>query len=146
MMIPNKKIAVIIPCYNEEISITGVVADFRKYLPDADIYVYDNNSTDKTAEKARKAGAIVRSEYYQGKGNVVRRMFADIDADIYVMSDGDKTYDIKRTPDLIDELVKNNLDMVVKGFTDGDMGPERAARIGAAFAQAGKKSGSKLFF
>ncbi len=125
MMIPNKKIAVIIPCYNEEISIAGVVADFRKYLPDADIYVYDNNSTDKTAEKARKAGAIVRSEYYQGKGNVVRRMFADIDADIYVMSDGDKTYDIKRTPDLIDELVKNNLDMVIGARKEVDLAAYR---------------------
>lgn len=121
----NKKVAVIIPCYNEEIAIAKVVADFKKYLPEAVVYVYDNNSTDKTAEKARKAGAIVRVEPYQGKGNVVRRMFADIDADIYVMSDGDETYDIKRTPDLIKKLVDENLDMVVGARKEVDMAAYR---------------------
>ncbi len=121
----NKKIAVIIPCYNEEIAIAKVVADFKKYVPQADIYVYDNNSTDKTAEKAKKAGAIVRTETLQGKGNVVRRMFADIDADIYVMSDGDETYDIKRTPDLIAKLVDDNLDMVVGARKEVDLAAYR---------------------
>ena len=107
------KVAVLLPCYNEEKAISKVVEDFKKYLPDADVYVYDNNSTDKTAELAKKAGAIVRREPMQGKGNVVRRMFADIDADIYVMSDGDETYDIKRAPELIKILKDNQLDMVV---------------------------------
>ena len=121
----NKKIAVIIPCYNEEIAIAQVVADFKKYLPKADIYVYDNNSTDRTAEKAKNAGAVVRTETLQGKGNVVRRMFADIDADIYVMSDGDETYDIKRTPDLIAKLVDDNLDMVVGARKEVDLAAYR---------------------
>ena len=87
------KIAVLLPCYNEEGAIAKTVADFRAALPDAAIYVYDNNSTDRTAEVARAAGAIVRTEPTQGKGNVVRRQFADIEADIYVMADGDDTYD-----------------------------------------------------
>ena len=125
MPMKNKKIAVIIPCYNEEIAIAKVVADFKKYVPQADIYVYDNNSTDKTAEKAKKAGAIVRTETLQGKGNVVRRMFADIDADIYVMSDGDETYDIRRTPDLIAKLVDDNLDMVVGARKEVDLAAYR---------------------
>ena len=125
MPMKNKKIAVIIPCYNEEIAIAKVVADFKKYVPQADIYVYDNNSTDKTAEKAKKAGAIVRTETLQGKGNVVRRMFADIDADIYIMSDGDETYDIKRTPDLIAKLVDDNLDMVVGARKEVDLAAYR---------------------
>lgn len=119
------KIAVIIPCYNEEVAITKVVADFQKYLPEAKIYVYDNNSTDKTADVAKKAGAIVRSEPLQGKGNAVRRMFADIDADIYVMSDGDETYDIKRSPDLISKLVDENLDMVVGARKEVDLAAYR---------------------
>lgn len=121
----NKNIAIVIPCYNEEVAIAKVVADFKKYVPEADIYVYDNNSTDKTAEKAKKAGAIVRTETLQGKGNVVRRMFADIDADIYVMSDGDETYDIKRTPDLIAKLVDDNLDMVVGARKEVDLAAYR---------------------
>lgn len=108
-----QKVAVIIPCYNEGLAIAQVVADFKKYLPRAEIYVYDNNSTDDTVEKAKAAGAVVRSVTAQGKGNVVRRMFADIDADVYVMSDGDETYDIKRSPDLIKELVETGSDMVV---------------------------------
>ena len=107
------KIAVLLPCYNEEKAIEKVVKDFKKYLPKAEIYVYDNNSTDRTAEIALKAGAIVRKEPMQGKGNVVRRMFADIDADIYVMSDGDETYDIKRAPELIETLKENQIDMLV---------------------------------
>ena len=106
------KVAVLIPCYNEATPIGSVVADFRAALPDADIYVYDNNSTDDTAEVARTAGAIVRVETQQGKGNVVRRMFADIDADVYVMVDGDNTYEAKAAPDLIARLTEETLDMV----------------------------------
>ena len=86
------KTAVLIPCYNEELTIEKVIKDFKKELPDADIYVYDNNSKDKTAQIAKANGAIVKHEYRQGKGNVVRSMFRDIDADIYVMVDGDDTY------------------------------------------------------
>lgn len=107
------KIAVLIPCYNEEKSIAKVIADVKKYLPSAVVYVYDNNSTDRTAEIAKKSGAVVKYENHQGKGNVVRRMFADIDADVYVMTDGDETYDLSRCQDLINYLQDNNLDMVV---------------------------------
>ncbi len=106
------KIAVLIPCYNEAKPIARVVQDFRAALPDADIYVYDNNSTDDTAKVAAKAGAIVRAETQQGKGNVVRRMFADVEADIYVMVDGDNTYEAKAAPALIDKLRAETLDMV----------------------------------
>jgi glycosyltransferase involved in cell wall biosynthesis len=106
-------VAVIIPCYNEEIAIPKVVADFRAALPDATIYVYDNRSTDKTAEVARAAGAVVRRELRPGKGNVVRRMFQDIEADVYVMVDGDDTYDASLAPALVARLVDDRLDMVV---------------------------------
>ncbi len=107
------KIAVILPCYNEEAAIAQTVADFRTCLPEAVIYVYDNNSKDRTAEVARAAGAIVRSETMQGKGHVVRRMFADIEADIYVMADGDATYEAAAAPALVARLIDDNLDMVV---------------------------------
>ena len=107
------KIAVLVPCYNEEAAITKVVADFRAALPAATIYVYDNNSSDATGEIAAAAGAIVRSERMQGKGNVVRRMFADVDADIYVMADGDATYEAAAAPALVSKLLDENLDMVV---------------------------------
>ena len=106
-------VAVVLPCYNEAVTIGEVVADFRKALPDAEIHVFDNNSTDATAERARAAGARVRAEAMQGKGNVVRRMFADIEADIYVMADGDGTYDIEAAPALVERLATENLDMVV---------------------------------
>ncbi|MDE2068207.1 MAG: glycosyltransferase, partial [Bradyrhizobium sp.] len=109
------RIAVLIPCYNEEASVAAVVADFRKSLPTARIFVYDNNSSDRTAEAARAAGAEVRTEWRQGKGHVVRRMFADIDADIYVLVDGDATYDATSAPRMVDTLMSNHLDMVV-GF------------------------------
>lgn len=105
-------IAVLIPCYNEEVAIAKVVADFRRVLPQATIYVYDNNSSDRTVELAKAAGAIVRSEPLQGKGNVVRRMFADIEADIYVLVDGDDTYDAASAPKMIQALQSNSLDMV----------------------------------
>src|SRR6202047_38752 len=105
-------IAVLIPCYNEETAIPKVVADFRRVLPKASIYVYDNNSRDRTAEVARTAGAIVRTETLQGKGNVVRRMFADIEADIYVLVDGDDTYDAASAPKMVKALLEGPLDMV----------------------------------
>jgi len=104
--------AVLIPCYNEEAAIGQVVSDFRRALPDAQIFVYDNNSKDKTVDVARAAGAIVRREPLQGKGNVVRRMFADVEADIYVLVDGDATYDAASAPDMIKKLLDNQLDMV----------------------------------
>lgn len=112
MQLNNIEIAVLVPCYNEEAAIAGVVNDFRKVLPQASIYVYDNNSTDGTVEAARAAGAVVRSEQLQGKGNVVRRMFADIEADVYVMVDGDNTYDAGDAPSLIAKLVEESLDLV----------------------------------
>ena len=107
------RIAVLIPCYNEAAAIEQVVRGFRTSLPEADIYVYDNNSRDGTQEVARKAGAIVRTERRQGKGNVVRRMFADIDADVYVLVDGDATYDAGSARELIARLVEEGNDMVV---------------------------------
>lgn len=104
--------AVLIPCYNEQAAIGKVVADFRGALPDATIYVYDNNSADDTVTVALGAGAVVRRETQQGKGYVVRRMFADIEADIYVLVDGDDTYDASKAPDLIERLMAGSLDMV----------------------------------
>ena len=110
---PGLQIAVLVPCFNEEAAIKKVVEDFTAALPDAVVYVYDNNSTDKTSEVAAAAGAEVRKEYRRGKGNVVRRMFNDIEADVYVMVDGDDTYDASRAQELVDRLVDENLDMVV---------------------------------
>ena len=107
------KTAVLIPCYNEEITIEKVIKDFKKELPEADIYVYDNNSKDKTAEIAKRNGAIVRHEYRQGKGNVVRSMFRDIEADIYVMVDGDDTYPAEEVHKLIKPVVDGEADMVI---------------------------------
>ena len=107
------RIAVLLPCYNEEAAIARTVAEFRAALPGAAIYVYDNNSRDRTVEVAREAGAIVRTERIQGKGAVVRRMFADIDADIYVMADGDATYDAAAAPALVARLRDEQCDMVV---------------------------------
>jgi glycosyltransferase involved in cell wall biosynthesis len=104
---------VLIPCYNEEATIAATVKGFRAALPGAAVYVYDNNSSDRTKATAAKAGAIVRSEGQQGKGHVVRRMFADIDADVYVMADGDLTYDPKAAPDMVAMLLAEQLDMVV---------------------------------
>ncbi len=107
------RIAVLVPCFNEEAAVASVVADFRKALPSAEIFVYDNNSSDRTIEVAREAGAVVRAERRQGKGHVVRRMFADVDADIYVLVDGDATYDAASAPRMIEKLVSDRLDMVV---------------------------------
>lgn len=108
-----KKVAVLIPCYNEEAAITKVVTDFKTQLPNADIYVYDNNSTDKTAELAARAGATVRHEYRQGKGNVIRAMFRQIDADCYIMADGDDTYPAEVAPVLRDLVLQQGADMVI---------------------------------
>ena len=109
---PSASIAVIVPCYNEEVAIPSVVRDFQQHLPEATIYVYDNNSSDRTVEVATQAGAIVRQEVQQGKGNVVRRMFSDIDADLYVLVDGDDTYDAAAAPALVSKLRDEKLDMV----------------------------------
>lgn len=105
-------IAVLIPCYNEEVTIGKVVADFRAALPSATIYVYDNNSHDNTIEVAQNAGAVVRKEARQGKGNVVRRMFADIEADVYVLVDGDDTYDAAASAALVNRLIEERLDFI----------------------------------
>ena len=128
------RIAVILPCYNEEAAIGQTVAGFRAALPQADIYVFDNNSRDRTMEVAAAAGAIVRREAMQGKGHVVRRMFADIDADIYVMADGDATYDADAAPAMIQRLVDEHLDMVVGA---------RASEIEAAYRR-GHRLGNRV--
>jgi glycosyltransferase involved in cell wall biosynthesis len=107
------QVAVLVPCFNEQAAVATVIADFRKSLPSAEIYVYDNNSSDRTKAVALEAGAEVRSERRQGKGHVVRRMFADIDADIYVLVDGDATYDAASAPRMIETLIADHLDMVV---------------------------------
>ena len=107
------KIAVMVPCYNEAQTVQKVVEDFKRVLPDATIYVYDNNSTDGTDELARKAGAVVCYEYQQGKGNVVRRMFQDIDAECYIMTDGDDTYPAEFAPEMVDKVLNKRMDMVV---------------------------------
>jgi glycosyltransferase involved in cell wall biosynthesis len=106
------KIAVLVPCYNEEAAIVTVVRDFRAALPNAVIYVYDNNSKDRTLARARETGAVVRSEMRQGKGNVVRRMFADIEADIYVLVDGDDTYDAASAPRMISQMIGEGADLL----------------------------------
>ena len=107
------KIAVLIPCYNEEKTVAKVVSDFRRVLPEAVVYVYNNNSTDRTAELAREAGAVVRNEYMQGKGNVIRRMFREIDAQCYIMADGDDTYPAEDAPEMVRLVLEQQADMVV---------------------------------
>jgi hypothetical protein len=125
----RRRIAVLVPCYNEEAAITRVVEDFRAELPAAVVYVYDNNSTDRTAELGRAAGATVRREPRQGKGHVVRRMFADVEADIYVLVDGDATYDAPSVHAMMERLAEGGLDMVVAARR----GDERAYRPGHRF-------------
>jgi glycosyltransferase involved in cell wall biosynthesis len=129
------RIAVLLPCYNEEAAVARTVAAFRAALPEAAIYVYDNNSTDRTAGEAAAAGAIVRAERMQGKGNVVRRMFADVDADIYVMADGDATYDAAAAPELVRRLLAERLDMVVGA---------RKSEVEEAYRR-GHRLGNRLF-
>jgi glycosyltransferase involved in cell wall biosynthesis len=131
----GESVAVLVPCFNEEAAIARVVADFSAVLPQATIYVYDNNSTDRTAEVARAAGAVVRREIHQGKGNVVRRMFSDVDADIYVLVDGDATYDAQSAGAMIALLLQDRLDMVVAA---------RVQREEAAYRR-GHRTGNRLF-
>jgi glycosyltransferase involved in cell wall biosynthesis len=114
----RERLAVLVPCFNEEATIGKVIADFRAALPEAAIYVYDNNSADRTLDFARAAGALVRREMHQGKGNVVRRMFADVDADVYVLVDGDATYDAASARAMIGRLIEERLDMVVGARLD----------------------------
>ncbi|MDQ1817500.1 glycosyltransferase family 2 protein [Massilia sp. CCM 9210] len=109
----NQSIAILVPCYNEELTVAAIVRDFNACLPQAVVYVFDNNSKDATVRLAREAGAVVRNVPLQGKGNVIRRMFADVDADIYIMVDGDNTYDASVAPQLAEKLVDEGLDMVV---------------------------------
>ena len=111
--VPDLRIAVLVPCYNEALTIAQVVRGFARALPGATVYVFDNNSQDDTRTIAREAGAVVRSVAYQGKGNVVRRMFADVEADVYVLVDGDGTYDAGAAPELVSRLLEEGLDMVV---------------------------------
>ena len=129
------RIAVILPCYNEEAAIGATVAGFRAVLPEAAIYVYDNNSRDRTVEVAAAAGAIVRRETMQGKGNVVRRMFADVEADVYVMADGDATYDAGAAPEMIRQLTDGQLDMVVGA---------RASEVEAAYRRGHRMGNAVL--
>jgi glycosyltransferase involved in cell wall biosynthesis len=128
------QVAVLVPCYNEERAIAKVVADFRAALPDAALYVYDNNSTDGTVEAARRAGAVVRRETYQGKGHVVRRMFNDVEADVYVLVDGDATYDAPSARAMVNKLVEERLDMVVAARIDRE----------AAAYRLGHRAGNRL--
>jgi glycosyltransferase involved in cell wall biosynthesis len=131
----GQRVAVVVPCFNEEVAIAKVVADFRAALPEATIYVCDNNSTDRTVEVARRAGAVVGRETHQGKGNVVRRMFADVDADVIVLVDGDATYDAGSARALVARLIEDRLDMVVAARIYGD---------GAAY-RMGHRLGNRLF-
>ena len=126
----HRGIAVLLPCYNEATTVGEVIAGFRLALPGAAIYVYDNNSTDGTAAVAAAAGAVVRRETYQGKGHVVRRMFADVEADIYVLADGDLTYDASSAARLVDGLVTSGLDMVVATRKDAGGGFPKGHRLG----------------
>jgi len=128
------RVAVLIPCFNEAVTVAAVVSGFRAALPHAEIHVYDNNSNDGTAERARAAGALVRREPRQGKGHVVRRMFADIEADVYVLVDGDGTYDASRAGELVDRLVADQLDMLVGA---------RIAEAKAAY-RAGHRTGNRV--
>jgi len=130
------RIAVLLPCYNEQAAIGQTIAAFRAALPDARIYVYDNNSGDRTAEVAAGAGAIVRGERMQGKGHVVRRMFADVEADIYVMADGDATYDASAAPAMIARLLDERLDMVVGA---------RQSEVASESYRPGHVLGNRLF-
>jgi glycosyltransferase involved in cell wall biosynthesis len=132
---PNISIAAIIPCLNEELAISRVIAEVQSRLPEAKIYIYDNASTDRTAEVARAAGAIVRSEPRRGKGNVVSRMFADVEADIYFMTDGDLTYDLEHIGDHIQILIDHQIDMLVG---------ERKSNVVKSF-RFGHRLGNRLF-
>jgi glycosyltransferase involved in cell wall biosynthesis len=129
-IVDRSTIAVLVPCYNEETAIGKVVGDFRAALPEATVYVYDNNSADRTAAVAEQAGAVVRHERHQGKGRVARRMFTDIDADIYVLVDGDATYDAPSARAMIEKLVRERLDMVCAIRVDREQAAYRRHRFG----------------
>src|SRR5262245_54376333 len=129
------RVAVLVPCFNEEAAIAKVVGDFRAALPQATVYVYDNNSTDRSAEIARAAGATVRREPHQGKGHVVRRMFSDVEADVYVLVDGDATYDAPSAPAMITRLQNEQLDMVVAARVDHEKSAYRP----------GHRTGNRMF-
>jgi len=131
-------IAVLLPCYNEAVAIPQVIHDFRRELPNSKIYVYDNNSTDDTQKVAEENGAIVRSERRKGKGNVVRRMFADIEADIYILCDGDNTYDASAIRSMIQKLIDEQLDMVVGKRVETDPADLKIYR-------KGHRAGNRLF-
>jgi glycosyltransferase involved in cell wall biosynthesis len=135
----EQRVAVLVPCFNEEATIAKVIADFRAALPEATIYVYDNNSTDRTVEIARAAGALVRREMRQGKGNVVRRMFADVDADIYVLVDGDATYDATSVRAMISRLLEDRLDTVIAARVPKEAGAYRPGH------QAGNRLLTRFF-
>jgi glycosyltransferase involved in cell wall biosynthesis len=119
------QVAILVPCHNDEHTVAKVVADFHAALPEAALYVYDNNSTDRTIESARAAGALVRRDTHQGKGHVVRRMFNDIEADVYLLVDGDATYDAASAPAMVDKLVGERLDMVVAARVDREQAAYR---------------------
>jgi len=131
------EVAVLVPCYNEEKAIAKVVGDFRAALPEATVYVYDNNSTDDTAAMAQKAGAVVRRETHQGKGYVVRRMFNDIEADVYVLVDGDATYDAPSAPAMVAKIVDDRLDMVVASRIDREEAAYRRGHRAGNFILTG---------
>ena len=133
LSLPSNRVAVLIPCYNEAITIAKVVHDFKAALPAADIFVFDNNSSDMSVKLASEAGAVVRRVAFQGKGNVIRRMFADVDADIYVLVDGDDTYDAQQAPQLIDHMLLEGADMVV-GVRKTD--EQEAYRFGHQFGNS----------
>jgi glycosyltransferase involved in cell wall biosynthesis len=129
---PSPRIAVLVPCYNEALTVAKVVADFQAALPGCAVYVYDNRSTDGTGDTARRAGAVVRREARPGKGGVMRRMFAEIDADVYVVTDGDATYDAARAPEMVRRLLDDDLDVVtgVRDHGDRDAAYRRGHRFG----------------
>jgi glycosyltransferase involved in cell wall biosynthesis len=131
------EVAILVPCYNEERAIAKVVADFRRALPTATVYVYDNNSNDGTVEAAKRAGAVVRRETHQGKGYVVRRMFNDVEAEIFVLVDGDATYDASSAPSMIAKLIEDRLDMVVAGRVDREEAAYRRGHRAGNFILTG---------
>jgi glycosyltransferase involved in cell wall biosynthesis len=127
--IMTPRVAVLVPCYNEEAAIAKVVRDFRSVLPGAVIYVYDNNSRDQTVARAREAGAVVRLEERQGKGNVVRRMFADVEADIYMLVDGDDTYDPSAAPDMVRRVIESGADLLTARRIHTEAGAYRTGHV-----------------
>jgi len=145
LSLKNYRIAVLLPCHNEALTIAQVVTEFQSILPEAKIYVYDNRSTDNTVEQAVKAGAVVRHEPRLGKGNVIRRMFADIEADIYIMADGDNTYEVAAVRRLVERLLAEQLDMVV-GVRRTGAGENAAYRRGHRGGNAFLTGFVKLLF